>query len=84
MKDMTFFGQPEAIQEAYNASSSGYKDLFDGKFNSFDSSAIVSQGNNALKTGSESTDMDLEQGNLALGYKNSAPGFSPKPGKFFD
>ena len=52
MKDMNFFGgsQPETIQESYNAGSSSYKDLFEGKFNSFDPANVVT-GNNSLKSG---------------------------------
>lgn len=72
---------PAVIQEGYDAANSPYRDLFDGKFNSFDAANIVT-GNNTLKSGL--SDMDIEDSNLALGYKNDAPGFSPKPGKLFD
>lgn len=72
---------PDVVQEGYDAASSPYKDLFDEKFNSFDAADIVT-GNNTLKSGV--SDMDLEDSNVAIGYKNDAPGFSPKPGKFFD
>lgn len=72
---------PGVVQEGYDAASSPYKDLFDEKFNSFDAADIVT-GNNTLKSGV--SDMDLEDSNVAIGYKNDAPGFSPKPGKFFD
>lgn len=77
----TEFTNPEVVQEGYDAASSPYKDLFDDKFNSFDAADIVT-GNNTLKSGVN--DMDIEDGNLALGYKNASPATTPKPGKFFD
>lgn len=87
-RNMDFgFGTPEPtedttpVQESYDAGSSGYKDLFDGKFNSFDP-ANVASGNNSLKSG-QFPDM-IEDGPNAIGYKNNPPGFDPKPGKFFD
>jgi hypothetical protein len=76
------FGTGDVTQESYDANSSSYSDIFDEKFNSFNPEAIVSGGNNKLK--SAMFDMDIEDSDLALGYKNSAPGSSPKPGKFFD
>ena len=68
---------------AYNPNSSPYTDIFDGKFNSFDATGIVTSGNNALK--SNVNDMEMEENSsLALGYDNKAPGFTPNPGKFFE
>ena len=69
------------VQEGYDAAHSSYTDPFGAKFDSFDAANIVT-GNNTLKSGL--SDMDIEDSNLALGYKNDAPGFSPKPGKLFD
>lgn len=68
--------------ENYDAASSPYKDLFDAKFDSFNPESIVSGGNNRLKSGLN--DMDLEDSDLALGYKQPQPITSPKPGRFFD
>lgn len=36
------FGADEVTQESYDAASSGFKDLFDEKFTSFNPEAIVS------------------------------------------
>lgn len=66
-------------QEAY-AGPTGYSDLFNEKFATFDPTAIVSGGNGKLKSGM--FDMDIEDSDLALGYKNAAPAVSPKPGRF--
>lgn len=72
------------VQESsYDAASSRYSDLFDGKFNSFNPENIVSGGNNALKSGQ--FDIDIEDSELALGYKQPEPALSPaRPGRFFD
>lgn len=70
------------VQESYNAGDSRYSDLFDAKFTSFNPEAIVSGGNGALKSGQ--FDMDIEDSDLALGYKQPEPATSPKPGRFFD
>lgn len=70
------------FNENYDAASSSYKDLFDAKFNSFNPEAIVSGGNNRLKSGL--SDMDLEDSDLALGYNQPTPVLNPKPGRFFD
>lgn len=75
------FGNDSFTQESYDASSSSFSDLFEGKFNSFNPDSIISGGNNRLKSGM--FDIDLEDTDLALGYKNSAPAVSPKPGRFF-
>ena len=69
------------VQESYNAGNSSFTDLFDSKFNSFDPEAIVSGGNNKLKSGM--FDMELEDSDLALGYNNQGPATTPKPGRFF-
>lgn len=82
MKDMNFFsGKQEVITESYNAANSSFKDIFDGKFNSFDP-ATVAQGNNTLKSGMFAK--EVEEGPNAIGYKNTPPATTPKPGKFFD
>lgn len=70
----------DAFQESYNAGSSGYNDFLQGKFNSFDPDAIISGGNNRLKSGM--FDMEIEDSDLALGYKNNGPAMTPKPGRF--
>lgn len=72
----------EFAQESYNPASSGYTDPFGEKFASFDPDAMISGGNNRLKSGM--FDIDIEDSDLALGYKNSGPGTSPKPGRFMN
>jgi hypothetical protein len=70
-------------QESYDAASSSYKDLFEEKFTSFNPESIISGGNNKLKSGQ--FDIDIEDSDLALGYKNDPPAFTPpRPGRFFD
>ena len=71
----------ETIQESYDAASSSFSDFFQGKFNSFNPETIISGGNNSLKSGM--FDMDIEDSDLALGYKNAGPATSPKPGRFY-
>lgn len=71
---------PEVVQESYDAASSKYNDLMNDKFTSFNPDSIISGGNNALKT--DVWDADIEDSNLALGYKNSGPATTPKPGRF--
>lgn len=73
--------ETETIQESYDAASSSFSDFFQGKFNSFNPETIVSGGNNRLKSGM--FDMDIEDSDLALGYKNAGPATSPKPGRFY-
>jgi hypothetical protein len=52
------------------------------KFTSFDPEAIVSGGNNKLKSGQ--FDIDIEDSDLALGYNNDPPALEPsRPGRFF-
>lgn len=72
----------DVTQESYMASSSRYSDLFNEKFTSFNPDAIVSGGNNRLQSGQ--FDMEIESGDLALGYRQPEPATSPKPGRFFD
>lgn len=79
--DFGFNNNPEVVQESYDAASSRYSDLMDGKFNSFNPESIISGGNNALKT--DVWDADIEDSPLALGYKNAGPATTPKPGRFF-
>lgn len=74
------FEDEEPVQESYNPSSSHFKDLFDSAFNSFDPDAIIAGGNNRLKSGQ--FDMDIEESDLAIGYKQPTPPTSPKPGRF--
>lgn len=71
----------KCTQESYDAGSSSFSDMFEEKFTSFDPETIVSGGNNKLKSGM--FDMDLEDSELALGYKNDAPAATPKPGRFY-
>lgn len=81
--DFTFENPGDkVVQEEYNPASSGYKDLFDEKFTSFDADGIVSGGNNALK--SEMFDMPIEETPaIAFGYKKNETPLTPKPGRFF-
>ena len=80
--DMTidFGGAPDIVQESYNPASSGYSDLFGEKFNSFDPDSIISGGNNRLKSGMFA--MEVEDSDLALGYKHPDNPTQPKPGRF--
>jgi len=73
--------QGSMVQESYNASSSSYSDLFQQKFNGFDPANIVT-GNNRLKSGQ--FDPEIEESDLAIGYKQPEPATSPKPGRFMD
>jgi hypothetical protein len=69
-------------ESAYNAGNSSFRDFMEEKFTSFDPEAIVSGGNNKLKSGQ--FDMDIEDSDLALGYSNDAPALEPgRPGRFF-
>lgn len=74
------FGTPEVIQESGDAAPAHYSDLMGDKFTSFNPETIISGGNNALK--SNVWDADIEDSNLALGYKNAGPATTPKPGRF--
>ena len=84
MQDFSFnpYGDDAFVQESYNAASSRYSDLFNDKFTSFNPEAIVSGGNNALKPGQ--FDINVEDSDLAIGYKQPEPATSPKPGRFMD
>ena len=84
INDLDFdFGTEEVTQESYNPGSSGFKDLFDGKFESFNPEAIVSGGNNKLKSAMFSMEVE-ETPDLALGYKKNNTPLEPKtPGRFF-
>ena len=81
MFDLDFEMDGQFTQENYDAASSSYSDLFQAKFNSFNPEAIVGGGNNSLKSGM--FDMDIEDSDLALGYRNSGPATSPQPARFF-
>ena len=73
--------QGTVTQESYDAGHSSFSDLFQGKFNSFNPEAIVSGGNNKLKSGM--FDMEVEESDLAFGYKQPNPPLTPKtPGRF--
>lgn len=78
--DFGFGEDNEVVQESYNAGNSSFSDLFQSKFNSFDPDSIVSGGNNRLKSGM--FDIEVEDSDLALGYKNAGPATNPKPGRF--
>lgn len=78
--DFGFGEDNEVVQESYNAGNSSFSDLFQSKFNSFDPDSIVSGGNNRLKSGM--MDVEVEDSDLALGYKNAGPATNPKPGRF--
>lgn len=80
--DLDFNVDGAVTQESYDAASSSYKDLFEEKFNSFNPETIISGGNGKLKSGM--FDIDIEDSDLALGYKNDPPALSPKIGRFFD
>lgn len=83
MFGMNFDIDEVAVQEAsYDAASSSYKDLFDSKFTSFNPENIVSSGNNKLRT--DMFDMEIEDSDLAIGYKNDPPATDPKIGRFMD
>lgn len=69
------------IQESYDAGSSGFSDLFESKFTSFNPDTIISGGNGKLKSGM--FDQEIEESDLAIGYKNSAPAMTPNPGRFY-
>lgn len=74
------FDDDDVVQESYDASSSSFKDLFDEKFNSFNPETIVSGGNNKLQSGM--FDMNIEDSDLQIGYKNSGPATAPKIGRW--
>lgn len=83
MFGMNFDIDEVAVQEAsYDAASSSYKDLFEDKFTSFNPENIVSSGNNKLR--SDMFDMEIEDSDLAIGYKNDPPATDPKIGRFMD
>ena len=72
--------ESDMVQESYNAGNSSFHDLFDSKFNSFDPDSIISNGNGKLKSGM--FDMQVEDSDLALAYKNDPPATTPKPGRW--
>jgi len=84
INDLDFdFGEDTVTQESYDAGSSGFKDLFDEKFTSFYPEAIVSGGNNKLKSGMFSMEVE-ETPDIAFGYKKNDTPLEPKrPGRFF-
>ena len=77
-----FDDDDDVVQESYDPASSSFKDLFDEKFNSFNPETIVSGGNNKLQSGM--FDMNIEDSDLQIGYKNAGPGTgtTPKPGRW--
>lgn len=84
INDLGFdFGTDTVTQESYDAGSSGFKDLFDEKFTSFNPEAIISGGNNKLKSAMFSMEVE-ETPDIALGYKKNDTPLEPKrPGRFF-
>ena len=81
--DTSMDGTPVVQESSYDAASSRFSDLFDGKFTSFNPENIVTGGNNQLKSGQ--FDINIEDSDLALGYKQTQPALSPaRPGRFFD
>lgn len=83
MIDMTveFDDGSAYVEESYNAASSGFSDLFNEKFTSFDPDAIIAGGNNRLKSGM--FDMEVEDSDLALAYKQPQPVLTPaRPGRW--
>lgn len=69
----------ELVQESVVSGSTGFSDLFGQKFESINPDTIIA-GNNSLKSGM--FDMDIEDSDLKIGYKNTSPATSPKPGRF--
>lgn len=70
----------ETIQEGFDAGvTAGFKDFMDGDF---DYPKDQSSNHSQLKA-DQMPDMD-EAGANPIGYINKAPGFDPKPGKFFE
>ena len=51
-------------------------------FTSFNPENIVSSGNNKLRT--DMYDMEIEDSDLAIGYKNDPPATDPKIGRWMD
>lgn len=85
MRDFEFnpdFEGAATVQESYDSASSHYTDLFGAKFDSFNPESIISGGTNNLKSGQ--FDFEIEDSDLALGYKQPQSATSPKPGRFFD
>jgi len=81
--DFDFSSDTSAVQESYDAASSGFKDLFDEKFTSFNPEAIISSGNNKLNSGM--FDMEIESTpDISFGYKKNDTPLEPRrPGRFF-
>jgi hypothetical protein len=78
--DFSLDDTDDIVTESYDAGSSSFKDLFDEKFTSFNPETIVSGGNNRLKSGM--FDLEIEDSDLAIGYKNAGPATSPKIGRW--
>ena len=79
-----FDDSAEVTQESYNANNSSFSDLFQEKFTSFNPEAIISGGNNKLKSGMFSMEVE-ETPDIALGYKKNDKPLEPaRPGRFFD
>lgn len=83
VNDLDFdFGSEEVTQESVTPGSSGYSDLFNEKFTQFNPEAIISGGNNKLKSGMFSMEVE-ETPDLSLGYKKNDTPLEPKrPGRF--
>jgi hypothetical protein len=78
--DFSLDDTDDIVTESYDPGTSSFKDLFDEKFTSFNPEAIVSGGNNRLQSGM--FDLEIEDSDLAIGYKNAGPATSPKIGRW--
>jgi hypothetical protein len=82
--DLSFFeDENTVVTESYNAGNSGFKDLFEEKFTSFDPDSIISGGNNRLKSGMFA--IDIEDSDLAIAYNQPQPATTPaRPGRWMN
>ena len=69
----------DTIQEAFDAGTSTFKDFMEGDFD-----YPKDQSSNHSQLKNNQMPEQSEDGPNALGYINKAPGFDPKPGKFFE
>lgn len=84
INDLDFdFGANEVTQESVMPGSTGFTDLFQEKFTPFNPEAIISGGNNKLKSAMFSMEVE-ETPDISLGYKKNDTPLEPKrPGRFF-
>ena len=78
LEDMTAWAFEHGVMKSDTIAS---KDLFDTKFDSFNPETIISGGNGKLKSGQ--FDLDIEDSELALGYKQEKEATTPKIGRWF-